>query len=99
MSDPGHGPPVDALDTVCKAYKDCVKCARMEYGEMCIGEFVQYRSELEKKLMKEQNWSDPREVEIGRREGNETSNLTQFPKKSSVTRKTRSFFCDSLDDQ
>ena len=43
MSDPGHGPPVDALDTVCKAYKDCVKCARMEYGEMCIGEFVKYR--------------------------------------------------------
>merc|ERR1712226_1449900 len=33
MSDPGHGPPVDPLDTVCKAYKDCVKCARMEYGE------------------------------------------------------------------
>merc|ERR1712227_1065424 len=32
MSDPGHGPPVDALDTVCKAYKDCVKCARMTYA-------------------------------------------------------------------
>ena len=43
MSDPGHGPPVDALDTVCKAYKDCVKCARMEFGEMCIGEFVKYK--------------------------------------------------------
>ena len=43
MSDPGHGPPVDALDTVCKAYKDCVKCARMEYGDMCIGEFVKYK--------------------------------------------------------
>lgn len=43
MSDPGHGPPVDALDTVCKAYKDCVKCARMKHGEMCIGEFVKYR--------------------------------------------------------
>ena len=43
MSDPGHGPPVDALDTVCKAYKDCVKCARMTYGDMCIGEFVKYR--------------------------------------------------------
>ena len=43
MSDPGHGPPVDALDTVCKAYKDCVKCARIEYGDMCIGEFVKYR--------------------------------------------------------
>jgi hypothetical protein len=43
MSDPGHGPPVDALDTVCKAYKDCLKCARMEFGETCIGEFVKYR--------------------------------------------------------
>merc|ERR1711892_415488 len=43
MSDPGHGPPVDALDTVCKAYKDCVKCARMTHGETCIGEFVKYR--------------------------------------------------------
>ena len=43
MSDPGHGPPVDALDTVCKAYKDCVKCARMTFGDQCIGEFVKYR--------------------------------------------------------
>ena len=40
MSDPGYGPPVDALDAVCKRYKDCVKCARMAHGEMCIGEFV-----------------------------------------------------------
>jgi hypothetical protein len=43
MSDPGHGPPVDALDTVCKAYKDCVKCARLTHGEQCIGEFVKYK--------------------------------------------------------
>lgn len=43
MSDPGHGPPIDSLDTVCKAYKDCVKCARMEFGEQCIPEFVRYR--------------------------------------------------------
>lgn len=43
MSDPGHGPPVDALDTVCKAYKDCLKCARMEHGDTCIGEFTRYR--------------------------------------------------------
>ena len=42
MSDPGHGPPVDELDTVCKQYKDCQKCARMTHGEMCIGEFVRY---------------------------------------------------------
>ena len=31
MSDPGHGKPVDELDTVCKAYKDCLKCARLIY--------------------------------------------------------------------
>jgi len=42
MSDPGHGPPVDELDNVCKQYKDCQKCARMTHGEMCIGEFVRY---------------------------------------------------------
>ena len=42
MSDPGHGPPVDALDSVCKAYKDCVKCAKMTHGDECIGEFVEY---------------------------------------------------------
>jgi hypothetical protein len=42
MSDPGHGPPVDPLDSVCKAYKDCVKCAKMTHGSTCIGEFVTY---------------------------------------------------------
>lgn len=46
MSDPGHGPPVDALDTVCKKYKDCLKCARAAHGEMCIGEFVKYKFSL-----------------------------------------------------
>ena len=29
------GSPVDALDTVCKAYKDCLKCARMNHGNQC----------------------------------------------------------------
>lgn len=43
MSDPGHGPPVDGLDAVCKAYKDCQKCARQTHGDMCIGEFVRYK--------------------------------------------------------
>jgi hypothetical protein len=43
MSDPGFGPPVDALDSVCKQYKDCLKCAREEHGEMCIGEFQAYK--------------------------------------------------------
>jgi hypothetical protein len=43
MSDPGKGAPVDALDSVCKRYKDCVKCASMTYGDQCIGEFVKYK--------------------------------------------------------
>ena len=42
MSDPGLGRPVDELDSVCKSYKDCLKCARRQFGDMCIGEFVKY---------------------------------------------------------
>jgi len=42
MSDPGMGQPVDALDGLCKQYKDCLKCARMEHGESCLGEMVKY---------------------------------------------------------
>jgi len=43
MTDPGKGKPVDELDTVCKQYKDCLKCASMAHGDTCIGEFVKYR--------------------------------------------------------
>lgn len=43
MSDPGLGRPVDELDTVCKAYKDCQRCVAMKYGDQCIGEMVKYR--------------------------------------------------------
>jgi len=43
MSDPGHGRPIDALDSVCKDYKDCLKCARMNHGSSCIGEFYKYK--------------------------------------------------------
>ena len=43
MSDPGFGPPVDRLDSVCKAYKDCNKCARETYGHQCIGEWITYK--------------------------------------------------------
>jgi len=43
MSDPGHGPPKDALDSVCKQYKDCQRCARDRFGSDCIGEFVKYK--------------------------------------------------------
>lgn len=43
MSDPGHGPPVDPLDHVCKQYKDCLKCAMEQHGDTCIGEFTRYK--------------------------------------------------------
>ena len=42
MTSPGQGPPVDALDKVCKAYKDCLKCTRMKHGDSCIAEYVRY---------------------------------------------------------
>ena len=48
MSDPGHGPPVDALDTVCKKYKDCLKCARMRHGDSCIPEQVRVSCTIQK---------------------------------------------------
>lgn len=48
MTQQGKGAPVDALDNVCKAYKDCLKCARDEFGEMCIGEFVEYNFNISK---------------------------------------------------
>ncbi|CBY36593.1 unnamed protein product [Oikopleura dioica] len=43
MSDPGYGRPVDPLDVVCKQYKDCQKCVKMQFGEQCIGEMVKYK--------------------------------------------------------
>ena len=43
MSEMGKGRPVDALDTVCKAYKDCQRCVRQKFAEQCIGEFVKYK--------------------------------------------------------
>ena len=43
MSDMGKGQPTDPLDAVCKAYKQCLKCARTQHGEMCIGESIHYR--------------------------------------------------------
>ena len=42
MSTMGKGAPLDQLDAVCKAYKECQKCARQRFGETCIGEFVRY---------------------------------------------------------
>jgi len=43
MSDPGLGPPIDGLDGVCKAYKDCNKCTKQKFGAECIGEFIKYK--------------------------------------------------------
>merc|ERR1712176_402510 len=46
MSDMGHGAPLDALDVVRRAYKECQKCARQVHGDMCIGEFVEYNHRI-----------------------------------------------------
>ena len=46
MSTMGKGAPLDELDAVCKAYKECQKCARQRFGEMCIGEFVRYGMDM-----------------------------------------------------
>jgi len=43
MTDMGKGKPKDAIDTVCKAYKDCQRCARMKYTDSCVGEFTEYK--------------------------------------------------------
>ena len=45
---PKKGAPIDALDTTCKKYKDCLKCARMNHGDVCIGEFHRYAMRINK---------------------------------------------------
>ena len=44
MSDMGKGRPVDALDTVCKAHKECLQCASKQYGadRICLSDNVAY---------------------------------------------------------
>ena len=46
MSKRGKGKPVDALDAVCKAHKECLHCASEVYGanrgDRCLGDNVQY---------------------------------------------------------
>ena len=44
MSNKSKGRPVDALDAVCKAHKECLRCARQEYGDNCLSDTVRYRS-------------------------------------------------------
>lgn len=37
-----RGPPVDALDQMCKDYKDCLSCAMEKYGkDKCVPEFIE----------------------------------------------------------
>jgi len=42
MSTRGRGKPVDELDVQCKKYKECVHCAKLEFGSECIPERVKY---------------------------------------------------------
>ena len=42
MTEMGMGRPKDALDSKCKAYKECQRCVRKNHGDECIGEFVEY---------------------------------------------------------
>ena len=51
MAEMGKGKPIDALDSACKAWKECQRCARMKHnrsashpqGEFeCLGEFTRY---------------------------------------------------------
>jgi hypothetical protein len=40
MTEMGKGKPVDALDRVCRTYKDCQKCVREKHGDDCIGTYI-----------------------------------------------------------
>ena len=65
MSDPGHGKPVDELDTVCKAYKDCLKCARLiDFFLLNILNVACYRPGIYEPLL-EPTGSDTRITVIG----------------------------------
>ena len=48
MSTRGTGKPVDELDTLCKQYKECVFCAKQEFGDECIPERKKYKWQLSK---------------------------------------------------
>ena len=49
LSTRGKGKPVDMLDSLCKQYKECVHCAKSEFGEECIPEMVKYKWGVNKK--------------------------------------------------
>ena len=43
LSDPGHGAPIDPLDTTCYDYKECLTEVKNEFGKSCKPENVDYR--------------------------------------------------------
>ena len=49
LSTRGKGKPVDMLDSLCKQYKECVYCAKSEFGEECIPEMIKYKWGVNKK--------------------------------------------------
>lgn len=56
MSTRGVGKPVDELDALCKLYKECVHCAKKEFGSECIPEAVKYDWKVTKgKVMSKNN--------------------------------------------
>jgi hypothetical protein len=52
MSETGYGPPVDELDRLCKLYKDCLKCAKLEHGNECYGESIEYSMDIVRETTK-----------------------------------------------
>ena len=46
MSQMGKGAPLDAVDSVCLKYKQCLKCASQEFGDDCINEIVRYGANM-----------------------------------------------------
>ena len=38
LANPGHGSPVDGLDSICRNYKKCLKCAKSVFGDTCVVE-------------------------------------------------------------
>ena len=46
MTQAGHGQPIDELDSVCKSFKQCLRCVTEYYGSECIGEMIWYNFEI-----------------------------------------------------
>jgi len=46
MTTTSYGKPVDALDASCRAYQDCLKCAKDHHGDSCFPDFTGYLMEV-----------------------------------------------------